>query len=76
MEFTFYYMCPAPLVPRSKSISNRSDAAQYKIGFLKLCPSVSDTENLSVLYIEHAYISCIAYSFKYFLLALQGVLLS
>lgn len=74
MEFPFYRECQAQLIPRFQSISDRSDVAHYKIRFLKRCPSVSDTGNLNVLYLEHTYISCIAYSFKYLLLAWQGVL--
>ena len=76
VEFPSYSDCHAPLISGSQSASDKCDVAHYKIRFLKLCPSVSDTGNLSVLYIEHTYISCIAYSFKYLLLALQGVLLS
>lgn len=76
MEFPFYSECHAPLIRKSQSVSDRSDVAHYKIRFLKCCPSVSDTGNLRVLYIEHTYTSCIAYSFKYLLLALLGVLLS
>lgn len=76
VEFPFFSECHGPLIPGSQSVSDKGDVANYKIRFLKLCPSVSDTGYLSGLYIEHTYISCIAYSFKYLLLALQGVLLS
>lgn len=76
VEFPFYSECHAPFLFRSQSVSDKGDVAHYKIRFLKLCPSVSDTGNLSVLDVERIYISCIAYSFKYLHLALQGVPLS
>lgn len=60
VEFLFYSECHAPLILGPRSVSDKGDVAHYKIKFLKLCPSVSDTVNLSVLYIEHTYTSCIA----------------
>lgn len=76
VEFPLYCECHAAFISGSQSVSDKGDVAHYKIRVLKLCPSVSDTGKLSVLCIEHTDISCIAYSFKYLLLALQGVLLS
>lgn len=52
VEFPFYSECHAPFTLTSPSVSDKGDVAHYKIRFLKLCPSVSDTGNLSVLYIE------------------------
>lgn len=43
VEFPFYSECHAPFILRSQSVSDKGDVAHYKIRFLKLCPSVSDT---------------------------------
>lgn len=55
VEFPFYSECHAPFISGPPSVSDKGEVAHYKIRFLKVCPSVSDTGTLNVLYIEHTF---------------------